>query len=109
MKNIFGTDGIRSEINIPPMTAEFVVRIALAAGRWFADNKNAKNPSLNPLVVIGKDTRLSGYMLEAALVAGFTSIGMNCRLLGPVPTAAVSYLTHSMRADLGVMISASHN
>ena len=109
MKNIFGTDGIRSEINIPPMTAEFVVRIALAAGRWFADNKNAKNPSSNPLVVIGKDTRLSGYMLEAALVAGFTSIGMNCRLLGPVPTAAVSYLTHSMRADLGVMISASHN
>ena len=65
------------------MTAEFVVRIALAAGRWFADNKNAKNPSLNPLVVIGKDTRLSGYMLEV-LVAGFTPIEMNCRLLGPV-------------------------
>ncbi len=109
MTNIFGTDGIRSEINTAPMTAEFVVRIALAAGRWFVDNKCSKTPTTNPMVVIGKDTRLSGYMLESALVAGFTSIGMNCRLLGPVPTAAVSYLTHSMRADLGVMISASHN
>ncbi|HCM08094.1 MAG TPA: phosphoglucosamine mutase, partial [Alphaproteobacteria bacterium] len=62
-----------------------------------------------PLVVIGKDTRVSGYMVEAALVAGFTSIGMDCRLLGPMPTAGVSYLTQSLRADLGVMISASHN
>ena len=85
------------------------MRLALAAGRWFADNNQQEGRSTNPVVVIGKDTRLSGYMLESALVAGFTSIGINCRLLGPVPTAAVSYLTHSMRADFGVMISASHN
>ena len=91
------------------MRAEAVVRLALAAGRWFADNNQQEGRSTNPVVVIGKDTRLSGYMLESALVAGFTSIGINCRLLGPVPTAAVSYLTHSMRADFGVMISASHN
>ena len=109
MAGIFGTDGVRARINTGPMRAEAVVRLALAAGRWFADNNQQEGRSTNPVVVIGKDTRLSGYMLESALVAGFTSIGINCRLLGPVPTAAVSYLTHSMRADLGVMISASHN
>jgi len=109
MAGIFGTDGVRARINTGPMRAEAVVRLALAAGRWFADNNQQEGRLANPVVVIGKDTRLSGYMLEAALVAGFTSIGINCRLLGPVPTAAVSYLTHSMRADFGVMISASHN
>ena len=109
MAGIFGTDGVRARINTGPMRAEAVVRLALAAGRWFADNNQQEGRSTNPVVVIGKDTRLSGYMLESALVAGFTSIGINCRLLGPVPTAAVSYLTHSMRADFGVMISASHN
>lgn len=110
MAGIFGTDGVRACINTGPMRAEAVVRLALAAGRWFVDNSEAKNGhNTGPLVVIGKDTRLSGYMLESALVAGFTSIGISCRLLGPVPTAAVSYLTHSMRADFGVMISASHN
>lgn len=109
MAGIFGTDGVRARINTGPMRAEAVVRLALAAGRWFADNNQQEGRSTNPVVVVGKDTRLSGYMLESALVAGFTSIGINCRLLGPVPTAAVSYLTHSMRADFGVMISASHN
>jgi phosphoglucosamine mutase len=108
MAGMFGTDGVRARINTGLMTAEAVVRLALAAGRWFVDNNSASR-SGRPKVVIGKDTRLSGYMLESALVAGFTSIGMDCRLLGPVPTPAVAYLTASLRADLGVMISASHN
>ena len=109
MAGIFGTDGVRARINTGPMRAEAVVRLALAAGRWFANQSGEQHTSTAPTVVIGKDTRLSGYMIESALVAGFTSIGINCRLLGPVPTAAVSYLTHSMRAEFGVMISASHN
>ena len=108
MAGLFGTDGVRARINTGPMTAEAVVRLALAAGRWFVDN-NIGGRVGRPKVVIGKDTRLSGYMLESALVAGFTSIGMDCRLLGPLPTPAVAHLTTSLRADLGVMISASHN
>jgi phosphoglucosamine mutase len=108
MAGLFGTDGVRARINTGPMTAEAVVRLALAAGRWFVDN-NTEGRVGRPKVVIGKDTRLSGYMLESALVAGFTSIGMDCRLLGPLPTPAVAHLTNSLRADLGVMISASHN
>ena len=107
MAGMFGTDGVRARINTGPMTAESIVRLALASGRWFIDQN--KDRSGRPLVVIGKDTRVSGYMVEAALVAGFASIGMDCRLLGPMPTAGVSYLTQSLRADLGVMISASHN
>ena len=103
MAGIFGTDGVRAHINTGPMRAEFVVRLALAAGRYFADIAASKGKG-RPLVIIGKDTRLSGYMLESALVAGFTSIGMDCRMTGPVPTAAISHLTHSMRADLGVMM-----
>ena len=111
MAGIFGTDGVRAQINTGAMRAEFVVRLALAAGRYFMQHREADTTTIKhrPQVVIGKDTRLSGYMLEAALVAGFTSIGMDCRLTGPVPTAAVAHLTHSIRADLGVMISASHN
>ena len=108
MAGLFGTDGVRARINTGPMTAEAVVRLALAAGRWFVDNNMGCRVG-RPKVVIGKDTRLSGYMLESALVAGFTSIGMDCRLLGPLPTPAVAHLTNSLRADLGVMISASHN
>jgi phosphoglucosamine mutase len=105
---MFGTDGVRARVNTGPMTAEAIVRLALASGRWFTgDNRDGRTG--RPLVVIGKDTRVSGYMVEAALVAGFTSIGMDCRLLGPMPTPGVSYLTMSLRADLGVMISASHN
>jgi len=108
MAGLFGTDGVRARINTGSMTAEAVVRLALAAGRWFADH-NPRSQHARPKVVIGKDTRLSGYMIEAAMVAGFTSIGMDCRLLGPIPTPAVAHLTRSLRAELGVMISASHN
>ena len=103
-RKIFGTDGVRGTANSYPMTAEMALRLGAAAGRYFrTDGRNGHR------VVIGKDTRLSGYMLENALTAGLTSTGMNVLLLGPVPTPAVGYLTRSMRADLGIMISASHN
>lgn len=108
MAGIFGTDGVRARINTGAMRAESVVRLALAAGRWFVDHHDGETRDA-PLVVIGKDTRLSGYMLESALVAGFSSIGMECRLLGPIPTATVSLITGEMGAHLGVMLSASHN
>ncbi|MBL6782494.1 MAG: phosphoglucosamine mutase [Alphaproteobacteria bacterium] len=108
MTRYFGTDGVRAAINTGPMTAENIVRLALAAGRFFMSQKHSVSRQ-RPLVVIGKDTRLSGYMVEAALQAGFASIGMDTRLLGPLPTPAVANLTRSLRADLGVMISASHN
>ncbi len=101
---LFGTDGVRGQANTTPMTADMALRIGAAAGRYFRrDGSNVHR------VVIGKDTRLSGYMFENALTAGFTSTGMNVLLLGPVPTPAVGLLTPSMRADVGVMISASHN
>ncbi|WP_392338622.1 phosphoglucosamine mutase [Loktanella salsilacus] len=101
---IFGTDGIRGKANAYPMTADMALRIGAAAGRYFRnDGSNGHR------VVIGKDTRLSGYMFENALTAGLTSTGMNVLLLGPVPTPAVGLLTSSMRADMGIMISASHN
>ena len=104
MRTLFGTDGVRGTANTHPMTAELVLRLGAAAGRHFRRDKSAAHR-----VVIGKDTRLSGYMFENALTAGFTSTGMNVLLLGPVPTPAVGMLTKSMRADVGVMISASHN
>jgi phosphoglucosamine mutase len=100
----FGTDGIRGQANQYPMTAEVALRVGLAAGKLFSSGGDRRH-----LVVIGKDTRLSGYMIEPALVAGFTSVGMDVRLFGPLPTPAVAMMTRSMRADLGVMISASHN
>lgn len=100
----FGTDGIRGEANRHPMTAEVALRVGLAAGKLFRRGGDRRH-----LVVIGKDTRLSGYMIEPALVAGFTSVGMDVRLFGPLPTPAVAMMTRSMRADIGVMISASHN
>ncbi len=104
MTKLFGTDGVRGTANTYPMTAEMALRIGAAVGRYFRrDNSGVHR------VVIGKDTRLSGYMFENALTAGLTSTGMNVLLLGPVPTPAVGLLTRSMRADLGVMISASHN
>ncbi|PPB80332.1 phosphoglucosamine mutase [Albidovulum inexpectatum] len=103
-RKLFGTDGVRGRANTFPMTAEMALRLGAAAGRFFrTDGRNGHR------VVIGKDTRLSGYMIENALTAGLTSTGMNVLLLGPVPTPAVGYLTRSMRADLGIMISASHN
>ncbi|MBL4918262.1 phosphoglucosamine mutase [Szabonella alba] len=103
-RKLFGTDGVRGRANSHPMTAEMALRLGAAAGRYFRRDGSAAHR-----VVIGKDTRLSGYMLENALTAGLTSTGMNVLLLGPVPTPAVGFLTRSMRADLGVMISASHN
>ena len=103
-RKLFGTDGVRGRANSHPMTAEMALRLGAAAGRFFRRDGQAGHR-----VVIGKDTRLSGYMLENAMTAGLTSTGMNVLLLGPVPTPAVGYLTRSMRADLGVMISASHN
>ena len=103
-RTLFGTDGVRGRANSYPMTAEMALRIGAAAGRFFRQDGRNKHR-----VVIGKDTRLSGYMLENAMTAGLTSMGMNVLLLGPVPTPAVGLLTHSMRADLGIMISASHN
>ncbi|HVG49817.1 MAG TPA: phosphoglucosamine mutase [Rubellimicrobium sp.] len=103
-KKLFGTDGVRGTANTWPMTAELALRLGAAAGRYFRnDGSNGHR------VVIGKDTRLSGYMFENALTAGLTSTGMNVLLLGPIPTPAVGLLTTSMRADVGIMISASHN
>ena len=103
-RELFGTDGVRGRANSHPMTAEVALRLGAAAGRHFR-----RDGTDGHRVVIGKDTRLSGYMLENALTAGLTSTGMNVLLLGPVPTPAVGFLTRSMRADLGIMISASHN
>jgi phosphoglucosamine mutase len=102
-RKFFGTDGIRGRTNEMPMTAAMALRIGQAAGAHFQRGDHRHR------VVIGKDTRLSGYMMETALISGFTSVGMDVVMVGPVPTPAVAMLTHSMRADLGVMISASHN
>ena len=99
----FGTDGIRGRANEPPITPEMALKVGMAAGLALKNNEHRNR------VVIGKDTRLSGYMIENALVAGFTSVGMDVLLTGPIPTPAVGMLTRSMRCDLGVMISASHN
>jgi phosphoglucosamine mutase len=103
-RKFFGTDGVRGTANTYPMTADMVLKIGAAAGRYFRNGG-----SNGHRVVIGKDTRLSGYMFESALTAGLTSTGMNVLLLGPIPTPGVGLLTTSMRADLGIMISASHN
>ncbi|MBI2256976.1 MAG: phosphoglucosamine mutase [Proteobacteria bacterium] len=102
-RKLFGTDGVRGLANAEPITAMTALRLALAAGAHFTRGKHRHR------VIIGKDTRLSGYMLETALTSGFLSMGMDVMLLGPLPTPAVAMLTRSMRADLGVMISASHN
>ncbi len=102
-RKYFGTDGIRGTANSAPMTADVALRLGMAAGRHFTTGDHRHT------VVIGKDTRLSGYMLEPALTAGFISVGMDVILVGPMPTPGVAMLTRSLRADLGVMISASHN
>ena len=98
----FGTDGIRGRAN-GVITADLALRVGQATGLLFRRGEHRNR------VVIGKDTRLSGYMIETAMVAGFTSVGLDVLLLGPMPTPAVAMLTRSMRADVGVMISASHN
>jgi phosphoglucosamine mutase len=102
-RQYFGTDGIRGLANKHPMTSEIALKVGMAAGKQFS------NGARRHRVVIGKDTRLSGYMIESALMSGFTAVGMDVFLLGPMPTPAVAMLTRSLRADLGVTISASHN
>ena len=102
-RKYFGTDGIRGATNAGAMTASMAMKVGMAAGTYFQRGEHRHR------VLIGKDTRLSGYMLESALVAGFTSVGMDVIMVGPLPTPAVAMLTQSMRADIGVMISASHN
>ncbi|HEY4986723.1 MAG TPA: phosphoglucosamine mutase, partial [Bradyrhizobium sp.] len=102
-RKYFGTDGIRGRANADSMTPVIAMKAGMAAGRIFTRGEHRHR------VVIGKDTRLSGYMIESALVAGFTSVGMDVFLFGPLPTPAVAMLTRSLRADMGVMITASHN
>ena len=102
-RKYFGTDGIRGTVGQAPITPDFVMRLAHAVGRVLRQSEK------NPVVLIGKDTRISGYMLESALESGFNSAGVDVVLLGPVPTPAVAYLTRARRASLGVVISASHN
>ncbi|MEM6851146.1 MAG: phosphoglucosamine mutase, partial [Pseudomonadota bacterium] len=102
-RRYFGTDGIRGRANARPMSADIALKVGMAAGRVFRRGDHRHR------VVIGKDTRLSGYMVEPALTAGFAAVGMDVFLFGPLPTPAVAMLTRSLRADLGVMISASHN
>ncbi len=101
-KKYFGTDGIRGLVGKPPITPEFALKLGWAAGKVFAENGNRK-------VLIGKDTRISGYMLETALEAGLIAAGVDVGLLGPMPTPGISYLTKTFRADAGIVISASHN
>src|SRR3990167_9903448 len=103
MRKFFGTDGIRGQANQEPLTPQTLTRLGQAIGLHFMRGDHHQR------VVIGKDTRLSGYMVESALAAGFVSVGMDVAFVGPLPTPAVAMLTRSMRADLGVMISASHN
>ncbi len=101
-RQYFGTDGVRGRANVHPMTADFALRLAYACARVLGNGHRGS-------VVIGKDTRLSGYMLEQALTAGFVAAGVDVKLLGPIPTPAVAWLTVDMKADFGVVISASHN
>ena len=103
MRKLFGTDGIRGVANIEPMTVEMTSKLGRATAHIF---KNKKGPHK---IVIGKDTRLSGYMLENALTAGICSMGVDVLLVGPLPTPGIAFLTESMRADAGIVISASHN
>ncbi|WP_462323906.1 phosphoglucosamine mutase [Desulfoplanes sp.] len=102
-KRLFGTDGLRGQANIFPMQPELVLRLGLAAGQYFRKGHR------RPRVLIGKDTRLSGYVFESALTSGFCAAGMDVLMVGPMPTPAISFLTKNMRANLGVVISASHN
>lgn len=104
-RKYFGTDGVRGTVGTDPITPDFVLKLGQSAGRVFSEKKSGSRP----VVLIGKDTRVSGYMLEAALQAGFSSSGVDVLLCGPIPTPAVAYLTRALRLDAGVVISASHN
>ena len=103
-KQYFGTDGIRGTVGTSPITPDFMLKLGWAAGTVFAKKGGARNK-----IIIGKDTRISGYMFEAALEAGATAAGVDINLLGPMPTPAVAYLTRTLRAQAGIVISASHN
>src|SRR5205807_615400 len=102
-RNYFGTDGVRGTVGESPMTADFVLRLGYAAGKVLSGRGE------HPSVLIGKDTRISGYMIEAALEAGFSAAGVDVLLCGPLPTPAIAYLTRALRLSAGVVISASHN
>jgi len=108
-KNYFGTDGIRGKVGESPITPDFVMRLGYAAGRVFVGLQGNLAKGARPAVLIGKDTRISGYMLEAALEAGLSAAGVDVLLTGPMPTPAVAYLTRALRAQAGIVISASHN
>jgi phosphoglucosamine mutase len=103
-RKYFGTDGIRGRVGEPPITADFVLKLGWAAGRVFSENASGRK-----LILVGKDTRVSGYMFESALQAGLIAAGVNVGLLGPMPTPAIAYLTRTFRAQAGIVISASHN
>ncbi|MHB1244887.1 MAG: phosphoglucosamine mutase [Sulfuriferula sp.] len=108
-RKYFGTDGVRGRVGDNPITPDFVMRLGYAAGKVLASNTSGLAAGENPVVLIGKDTRISGYMLEAALQAGLCAAGVDVRLVGPMPTPAVAYLTRALRLQAGVVISASHN
>jgi phosphoglucosamine mutase len=109
-KKIFGTDGVRGVANVEPVTAETSLKLGRAAAHVFTQLNPRKNPpGTRPKIVLGKDTRLSGYMLENALLAGITSLGVDVLIIGPLPTPGVAYITRSLRADAGIILSASHN
>src|SRR5436309_5276591 len=107
-KKIFGTDGVRGVANIEPVTAETALKLGRAAAHVFSQLGRSRG-SERAKIVLGKDTRLSGYMLENALVAGITSLGVDVLIIGPLPTPGVAYITRSLRADAGIILSASHN
>jgi phosphoglucosamine mutase len=110
-RKLFGTDGVRGVANIEPVTAETALKLGRAAAHVFSSNGGpyGRRDGARPKIVLGKDTRLSGYMLESAMVAGITSLGVDVILLGPLPTPGVAYITRSLRADAGIVLSASHN
>src|SRR5205823_8221875 len=109
-RRIFGTDGVRGIANVEPVTAETALKLGRAAAHVFTELNPRAHPSdARPKIVLGKDTRLSGYMLENALVAGITSLGVDVLIIGPLPTPGVAYITRSLRADAGIVLSASHN
>src|SRR2546425_4169823 len=108
-KKIFGTDGVRGVANVEPVTAETALKLGRAAAHVFSQISRQRASGARPKIVLGKDTRLSGYMLENALTAGITSLGVDVLLIGPLPTPGVAYITRSLRADAGIILSASHN
>jgi phosphoglucosamine mutase len=108
-RKYFGTDGIRGTVGLSPITPDFVLKLGFAAGRVLSTKAAASGRVAHPTVLIGKDTRISGYMLESALESGFSAAGVNVLLVGPMPTPAVAYLTRALRLSAGIVISASHN